>query len=332
MVSFHGGGFTSGTGNSAGYDGDPLARFGDVVVVTVNHRLGVLGYLYLGDLAGPEYAKSGNAGMLDLVASLEWVRDNIAAFGGDPEERDDLGPVGRRRQDLDAARDAGGEGPLPSRRGAERLVAHDADARGGDRHRQEAAGEARARREARRRAAQRPVRGSDQGADRARRRRTASGGFAPVVDGDVAAASSVRPRRAGDLEGHPDDRRLHARRRGAAAHQLRSRRGGVEGRGRARRAGPRRRGPRRVPQGLSRRSALPDPGARPDRRALRPRRAAPSRAQGGARWRAGLALPVDLALARDGRQVRRRARHRRRARVPQLRWRHHRRRHAPKAS
>jgi para-nitrobenzyl esterase len=84
MVSFHGGGFTSGTGNSAGYDGDPLARFGDVVVVTVNHRLGVLGYLYLGDLAGPEYAKSGNAGVLDLVASLEWVRDNIAAFGGDP--------------------------------------------------------------------------------------------------------------------------------------------------------------------------------------------------------------------------------------------------------
>jgi para-nitrobenzyl esterase len=84
MVSFHGGGFTSGTGNSAGYVGDPLARFGDVVVVTVNHRLGLLGYLYLGDLGGPEYAKSGAAGMLDLVASLEWVRDNIAAFGGDP--------------------------------------------------------------------------------------------------------------------------------------------------------------------------------------------------------------------------------------------------------
>ena len=84
MVSFHGGGFTSGTGNSAGYNGDPLARFGDVVVVTVNHRLGVLGYLYLGDLAGPEYASSGSAGTLDLVAALEWVRDNIAAFGGDP--------------------------------------------------------------------------------------------------------------------------------------------------------------------------------------------------------------------------------------------------------
>ena len=84
MVSFHGGGFTSGTGNSAGYVGDPLARFGDAVVVTVNHRLGVLGFLHLGDLAGPEYAKSGVAGVLDLVAALEWVRDNIAQFGGDP--------------------------------------------------------------------------------------------------------------------------------------------------------------------------------------------------------------------------------------------------------
>jgi para-nitrobenzyl esterase len=84
MVSFHGGGFTSGTGNSAGYNGDPLARFGDVVVVTVNHRLGVLGYLHLADLGGSEYAQSGVAGMLDLVAALEWVRDNIARFGGDP--------------------------------------------------------------------------------------------------------------------------------------------------------------------------------------------------------------------------------------------------------
>lgn len=84
MVSFHGGGFTSGTGNGVGYVGDPLARFGDVVVVTVNHRLGALGYLHLGDLGGPELAGSGVAGMLDLVAALEWVRDNIAGFGGNP--------------------------------------------------------------------------------------------------------------------------------------------------------------------------------------------------------------------------------------------------------
>jgi para-nitrobenzyl esterase len=84
MVSFHGGGFTSGSGNGHGYVGTPLASYGDVVVVTVNHRLGAFGYLHLGDLGGPEYAQSGNAGMLDLVAALEWVRDNIAGFGGDP--------------------------------------------------------------------------------------------------------------------------------------------------------------------------------------------------------------------------------------------------------
>jgi para-nitrobenzyl esterase len=85
MVSFHGGGFATGSGNHSGYNGDPLARFGDVVVVTVNHRLAALGFLHLADLGAPlEFAQSGNAGMLDLVASLQWVRDNIENFGGDP--------------------------------------------------------------------------------------------------------------------------------------------------------------------------------------------------------------------------------------------------------
>jgi para-nitrobenzyl esterase len=80
----HGGGFTMGSGSAPFYHGTNLARRGDVVVVTVNHRLGPLGYCYLGDLAGEEYATSGNAGMLDLVAALEWIRDNILVFGGDP--------------------------------------------------------------------------------------------------------------------------------------------------------------------------------------------------------------------------------------------------------
>ncbi|HEY7350081.1 MAG TPA: carboxylesterase/lipase family protein [Ktedonobacterales bacterium] len=80
----HGGAFTMGSGSAPFYHGTNLARRGDVVVVTVNHRLGPFGYCYLGDLAGEAYAASGNAGMLDLVAALEWVRDNIAAFGGDP--------------------------------------------------------------------------------------------------------------------------------------------------------------------------------------------------------------------------------------------------------
>ena len=84
MFWCHGGAFTAGSGSSDWYDGANLSRKGDAVVVTVNHRLGVLGYLHLGDLGGDAYAASGNAGMLDLVAALTWVRDNIAAFGGDP--------------------------------------------------------------------------------------------------------------------------------------------------------------------------------------------------------------------------------------------------------
>jgi para-nitrobenzyl esterase len=84
MVWFHGGGYAAGSGGIAAYDGANLARRHDVVVVTVNHRLNGFGYLYLGELGGPRYADSGAAGLLDLVQSLQWVRDNIAAFGGDP--------------------------------------------------------------------------------------------------------------------------------------------------------------------------------------------------------------------------------------------------------
>jgi para-nitrobenzyl esterase len=84
MVWIHGGGYAYGSGGQPIYDGEGLARHGDVVVVSMNHRLNAFGYLYLGELMGPAYASSGNVGMLDLVAALEWVRDNIAFFGGDP--------------------------------------------------------------------------------------------------------------------------------------------------------------------------------------------------------------------------------------------------------
>jgi para-nitrobenzyl esterase len=84
MVWLHGGGFANGSGGAAMYDGGALARRGDVVTVTVNHRLNVFGYLHLGEVFGPDYAQSGVAGMLDIVQALEWVRDNIVAFGGDP--------------------------------------------------------------------------------------------------------------------------------------------------------------------------------------------------------------------------------------------------------
>jgi para-nitrobenzyl esterase len=84
MFWCHGGGFAQESASWPWVDGEALARRGNVVVVTINHRLNVFGYLHLGDLGGAKYAESGNAGMLDLVAGLEWVRDNIARFGGDP--------------------------------------------------------------------------------------------------------------------------------------------------------------------------------------------------------------------------------------------------------
>lgn len=85
LVHLHGGGFYSGSGGSARLDGAALARFGDVVVVTLNHRLSVFGHLHLRDFGAPaEFADSGAAGMVDIVLALRWVQDNIEAFGGDP--------------------------------------------------------------------------------------------------------------------------------------------------------------------------------------------------------------------------------------------------------
>jgi para-nitrobenzyl esterase len=84
MFWCHGGAFIAGSGSSLWYDGTNLCRKGDVVVATINHRLGAFGYLHLDDLDPARFASSGNAGMLDIVAALEWVRDNIARFGGDP--------------------------------------------------------------------------------------------------------------------------------------------------------------------------------------------------------------------------------------------------------
>jgi para-nitrobenzyl esterase len=84
MVWLHGGGFSSGSDGFTCYDGTNLALNHDVVVVGINHRLNVFGFLYLADIGGEQFAHSTNIGMLDIVAALEWVRDNIANFGGDP--------------------------------------------------------------------------------------------------------------------------------------------------------------------------------------------------------------------------------------------------------
>jgi para-nitrobenzyl esterase len=84
MFWCHGGGFATGSGSSPVTDGANLARRGDVVVVSINHRLNVLGFSNLSSVGGSEFAASGDVGMLDIVRALEWVRDNIAEFGGDP--------------------------------------------------------------------------------------------------------------------------------------------------------------------------------------------------------------------------------------------------------
>ena len=84
MVWLHGGGYTGGSPGAIPYDGANLARRHDVVVVSITHRVNAFGFLYLRDLGGPRYADASNAGMKDIIAGLEWVRDNISRFDGDP--------------------------------------------------------------------------------------------------------------------------------------------------------------------------------------------------------------------------------------------------------
>jgi len=84
MVWLHGGGFSSGNGCYTMYDGANLARKHDVVAITINHRLNAFGYMYLAEIGGSKYAQSSNLGQMDIIAALNWVKDNIAKFGGDP--------------------------------------------------------------------------------------------------------------------------------------------------------------------------------------------------------------------------------------------------------
>ncbi len=95
MVWYHGGGFTNGNGiEQDGYMGENLARKGDVVFVSINHRLGPIGFSDLSGVGGEKYKHSGNVGALDMVAALEWVKENIANFGGDPDNVTIMGQSG----------------------------------------------------------------------------------------------------------------------------------------------------------------------------------------------------------------------------------------------
>ena len=123
MVWVHGGGFTGGSGAMPLYSGGRLATRGDVVVVTVNYRLGVLGFLAHPDLADEESGAAGNWGLLDQVAALRWVQDNIEAFGGDPATVTVFGEsagVDERRRPAGPARRRGlvSPGHLPERAAA----------------------------------------------------------------------------------------------------------------------------------------------------------------------------------------------------------------------
>lgn len=84
LLYIHGGGFVTGSGSNPFYNGRTFAENGDIVVVTVNYRLGVLGFLDLHDALGEDYRSSGNCGLLDLIEALRWVQSNISRFGGDP--------------------------------------------------------------------------------------------------------------------------------------------------------------------------------------------------------------------------------------------------------
>jgi len=98
MLWLHGGGFQTLSGSSPMYDGVNLCKRGDVVVVSLNHRLNIFGFLHLGDIMGEEFAQAGNVGMLDIVHALRWIREHIAAFGGDPDNITIFGESGGGRK------------------------------------------------------------------------------------------------------------------------------------------------------------------------------------------------------------------------------------------
>ena len=119
MVFIHGGGFTSGSGSVFLYRGGNLVRNGDAVVVTINYRLGALGFLGHRDLADPD-GLVGNWGIHDQVAALAWVRENIAAFGGDPANVTIFGESAGGFSVATLLGHTGRHGTVPPRRGAER--------------------------------------------------------------------------------------------------------------------------------------------------------------------------------------------------------------------
>ena len=312
MVWVHGGGFAAGSSQELkAYDGERLARRGDVVVVSMNHRLNVLGYLGLGAYGESTRARA-SPGMLDLVLALEWVRDNIANFGGDPGNVMIFGQSGGGVQGLDADGDARGEGPLPQGGRAQRVEPSHGQRRAVGENRGADAGAAGAERVAGRSAADDAVRtaarGRDGGAaegpdaeragrDSARWPTPTDRSSRPSSTASILPAPPVRPGGAGDQRARPAaDRLLPERER--ALHQPAGPRG-VHGTGRAGAAGQ---GVRRARQPCLRRVPEPVPEGVALRHAVTGgRRGAPRQrghavgADGGAQRRPR--LPLDVLVA-----------------------------------
>ena len=115
LVWFHGGGYAAGSSiEQVAYDGVSIAKKGDSILVSVNHRLNILGYLDLSPF-GEKYKNSANAGHADMVAALQWVHDNIALFGGDPENVTIFGQSGGPTSVINADEYAGSRRPVPER-------------------------------------------------------------------------------------------------------------------------------------------------------------------------------------------------------------------------
>ena len=291
MFWIHGGGYTNGNGiEHDGYNGENLARSGDVVFCSINHRLGPLGYCNLAGVGGEKYAASGNVGMLDIVAALEWVRDNIANFGGDPGNVTIMGQSGGGAKVCTLT-------AMPSARGLfhKAVVLSGASLRAGDKGHAEKLGAYVL--------AEAGLSASDIGklhempwktylevATRAQRKLAAELAASGTADSRAAgrlqsvggrhdpAATSVRAGAVPDGRRHPDDHLLHGQRAGAGVDRREAaRRDAATGRrategARRIRSGPRRSrdgGRRRLCEGLSRQEAGRDLVARQQQSAER---------------------------------------------------------------
>ena len=310
MVWLHGGAFSYGSANSPRYDSTRLAQRNDVVVVAVNHRLNIFGHLDLSQAGGERFAQSGNAGVLDLVAALEWVREHAGRFGGDPGNVTIFGQSG-----------GGGKVSallaMPRAKGLfhKAIIQSGASVRFAERERTTRLADAVLKHLGLRsdqldalqalplERLQEAVVPAQATLPRPRQPLLDRYNFGPVIDGSRAARPALRSRSAGAVGRHPADDRRH---QGRSGDLLRARRRGVEPlRHRGRPGQPHRQGRRRGDRRPARLLQAARSGGEPDRPADHdaqhvelPRAVgAAGRAQGQPRPGAGLDVQLRLGDA-----------------------------------